>query len=659
MSPTAWNRPGSPFPPCQQDVFSNQNTTSSASNCRAMDGLRPSEELSDAANVNRVLKFLPANADGKAFAVDEILDPSGMSLVTVVRPRADDNEHDQRVVWEEKDWIELLRDHAPPVSHEKLGLLPHPNLRTSSKMLLVMFLPETEPLVPQGPTLLERQDSYSPSLPTSVHGSSNAVKPTAMARFYGVCRNVVTAVTSVLSKSPRKSSDEKRNNPMSGSEKDHVIPAPSSHISQKHRLRSVPFTSTLFRTITRRMSIHSWIIRLISRANVPAFERTLTEMPLYSWSGEKLGPQKAIIYNCRTSNEWEDDMALSVTHFPAKKLTFALLFGPSRIQQKKIISRLRRAGADTAHPMLLAGIFAELERGRQMEAVDDIINELEEQLTRIGQETVTSWQLSSQTKAERNRQKTEAWLNATFSKNILLANVALLYSMRRHLDEFQVTVNPALARVRRQQHPHQDDPNHLEYRDWRPETYQSHGSTLYSPEPHDYANRPPEYITGQETFTAEPNSIRDDEAKYHDALQQASIRMKDRLTSIIGEYDDKIRQCTMEVDGMAMATQWSHGETNMEIATASGEDSSQMRSIALVTMVFLPGTFFASMFSMTFFNWNAGSGDDGQPVVASSIWIYVLVTVVFTLVTLLLFWYFILSRQRNRKSRKQDIEAVR
>ena len=31
----------------------------------------------------------------------------------------------------------------------------------------------------------------------------------------------------------------------------------------------------------------------------------------------------------------------------------------------------------------------------------------------------------------------------------------------------------------------------------------------------------------------------------------------------------------------------------MEIATASGEDSSQMRSIALVTMVFLPGTFFA------------------------------------------------------------------
>lgn len=35
------------------------------------------------------------------------------------------------------------------------------------------------------------------------------------------------------------------------------------------------------------------------------------------------------------------------------------------------------------------------------------------------------------------------------------------------------------------------------------------------------------------------------------------------------------------------------GETNVEIALATGKDSKHMRSIALVTMVFLPGTFFA------------------------------------------------------------------
>jgi hypothetical protein len=95
-------------------------------------------------------------------------------------------------------------------------------------------------------------------------------------------------------------------------------------------------------------------------------------------------------------------------------------------------------------------------------------------------------------------------------------------------------------------------------------------------------------------------------------MRRASRKIKDRLQAIIDEYEDKIRDCTMRVDGMAMATQWvktSHnfeknkanfrtfiqaqGETNVEIALATSRDSRHMRSIALLTMVFLPGTFFA------------------------------------------------------------------
>lgn len=36
-----------------------------------------------------------------------------------------------------------------------------------------------------------------------------------------------------------------------------------------------------------------------------------------------------------------------------------------------------------------------------------------------------------------------------------------------------------------------------------------------------------------------------------------------------------------------------HSEANVEIARGAGRDSRHMRSIAIVTMVFLPGTFFA------------------------------------------------------------------
>ena len=246
-------------------------------------------------------------------------------------------------------------------------------------------------------------------------------------------------------------------------------------------------------------------------------------------------------------------MALSVTHFPGERLTFALIFGPSSEQQGKIISRLRRAGADTAHPMLLPGILAELEHGRQMEAVDDLINELEAQLTRIGQETVLTWQLSSETKAERNWRKTEAYLNATFSKNILSANVTLLHNMRRHLAEFQGIMCPAPGW--RPQHVPQYDLTHPGFADWSPVTSQSIGSTGDNVKVYHY-DLGAENLTREATLTAEPDSMHNHEAKYQDAQKHASMRMADRFAAIIAEYDDKIRHCTMEVNGMAMATQW-------------------------------------------------------------------------------------------------------
>lgn len=67
---------------------------------------------------------------------------------------------------------------------------------------------------------------------------------------------------------------------------------PGDH--NRKKLRNMPFTLDTFRFVSKMMSIHSWIGRLISRANVPAFERTLTEMPLYTSTGGSMVRQKAI-----------------------------------------------------------------------------------------------------------------------------------------------------------------------------------------------------------------------------------------------------------------------------------------------------------------------------------------------------------------------------
>lgn len=44
---------------------------------------------------------------------------------------------------------------------------------------------------------------------------------------------------------------------------------------------------------------------------------------------------------------------------------------------------------------------------------------------------------------------------------------------------------------------------------------------------------------------------------------------------------------------------------------------------------------------MTFFNWNSENG----VVVSGYVWIYFLITVIFTIMTLFLWWYFLVHRQ--------------
>jgi hypothetical protein len=43
---------------------------------------------------------------------------------------------------------------------------------------------------------------------------------------------------------------------------------------------------------------------------------------------------------------------------------------------------------------------------------------------------------------------------------------------------------------------------------------------------------------------------------YIQQMRRTGERIKVRLAAIRDEYDEKIRDCTMRVDGMAMATQW-------------------------------------------------------------------------------------------------------
>lgn len=54
----------------------------------------------------------------------------------------------------------------------------------------------------------------------------------------------------------------------------------------------------------------------------------------------------------------------------------------------------------------------------------------------------------------------------------------------------------------------------------------------------------------------------------------------------------------------------------IQIASTTSYDSTSMKVIAVMTMVFLPGTFFAALFAVPSLKW------DANPVVQDSFWIY-------------------------------------
>ncbi|CZR52311.1 uncharacterized protein PAC_02188 [Phialocephala subalpina] len=437
-------------------------------------------------------------------------------------------------------------------------------------------------------------------------------------------------------------------------------PMGSQNSSGRRSVRTLPFSKDIFRLITRKFYTHTSISRAISRADIPIFSSAEIEM------GEPDGPTyPAYVYNCRTTNAWEMDLALTATYFPHCGLTFAIVFGCPLSVEAEIIKRLSFAMAETAHPLLMPGIFAEIERTRHVHEVETTIDELE---TRIFELDMPDSEAET-----RNQEKRTAWLDTTYLRNALVSWNTQLVKMSEHADELAAAIykpsksDEAITAARTKlEHRRSGDPDSVisakqcEPLDTLGDEWVELGGDVPLRERLVSQGKNVQEMDSSEDFSLrkfperrEDITLQQDPEAYKYQMRRTGHKIKHRLQAISDEYDDKIRDCTMRVDGMAMATQWAHGETNVEIALSTSRESKHMRSIALVTMVFLPGTFFASVFSMTFFNW---SNSDGS-IVSGYIWIYVLVTVLFTLLTIGCWWYFVIYRPSRRRKVTSEEET--
>ncbi|KAI0172130.1 hypothetical protein GGR52DRAFT_455980 [Hypoxylon sp. FL1284] len=423
-------------------------------------------------------------------------------------------------------------------------------------------------------------------------------------------------------------------------------------LSSSHGRRSastLPFSLDTFRKISNKFFIHGSIARVINRADVPIFSRAQLQMRL---PDEETYP--TFVYNCRSTNVWEMDLALTVTHFPHSGRTYAILFGCSTRIEEEVIKRLCYSGVQAGYPLLLPGIFAELERDRHIDIVEKYMDELETKILELDYQPSIDQKMRGSNSESRNREKRSQWLDMMYLRNGLTNWCTQLSKMASHTEELRGALfrpsenftegkgHDQFADINEQIQSLSQDSTLAEPYEW----------TQHLPRDSTTVNIPTQYlqlfavIMNGLSLLGKTSSAENDEERRKAEMRKAGAKIKDRLLAIIEEYEDKIRECTMRIDGMAMTTQWADGEANVEIALATGRESRHMRSIAVVTMIFLPGTFFAGIFSMQFFNWIPD--DDENTIVSRYFWIYVLVTVVATALTLGTWYYFALWREKRQ-----------
>jgi hypothetical protein len=199
-------------------------------------------------------------------------------------------------------------------------------------------------------------------------------------------------------------------------------------------------------------------------------------------------------------------MALSMTYIPSTHSTYAIVYGCSAEAIKEISRRLSLAGDAICHPLLLPGIFAELERERHFDLVQKGLTQRLQFVSNLLQNDTYDWK--SRAAKEEDKSTTDSvnlWMAICHLSNGLKKWKQQLLQMVGHVDELS----------------------------------QKHYRTT---------------IAQTNIFGAnhtENGAIPD----FDEEMRIKGAMIKERLTEIMVAYDEKVRDCNMIMEGMTMATQ--------------------------------------------------------------------------------------------------------
>ncbi|KAK1979182.1 hypothetical protein LZ30DRAFT_187073 [Colletotrichum cereale] len=346
---------------------------------------------------------------------------------------------------------------------------------------------------------------------------------------------------------------------------------------------ALPYVGRTFKVLAQRLFQHRSLSFLLGRVSTAvinsrfvSWERNLVSMP-------------SIVYNCKSDIDSPpnvnnpNDVALSVTSFPALGTAYAVMYGCTQPIIHSTTKYLKEFGDQAFHPLIMPMIFAEIERRRLFDLLDDEtttlaqrILDLENKLRGEAQTPVCEKPDSEPLLRTRDCESTKLWINVSSLKNGLESLRIQLQNMIKHSGDL--------------------------------------ATNLFKP--------PVEGSDEVDTYVEE---------------RKIGNRIEIRLREMVDEFGSKIRSCEGLLGGMSLAAQMESNyytrrdaKVAIVIANATKKDGSQMRSISLLGMIFLPGTFLASLFSMTFFNWTP---PDGDQLVSPWIALYGVLAIGITLIT--------------------------
>lgn len=134
------------------------------------------------------------------------------------------------------------------------------------------------------------------------------------------------------------------------------------------------------------------------------------------------------------------------------------------------------------------------------------------------------------------------------------------------------------------------------------------------------------------------------DAVAHHELQELlehNIIMAESMMQHVASLKERI---ALQLNTLYTVTAQMDNRLSARLAANSGRDSVSMKILAFITALFLPGTFIATLFSMSMFDWqhggdaaisaSGGSGDRNGGLLSDQFWIYWAVSVPLTMLTL-------------------------